>query len=203
MTSAERMYALWTAVRWIVSSKTPGDIVECGVWKGGSSMLMALTLLRMGDVTRSIFLFDTFTGMTEPTERDGTATVRQWRKLERGDHNEWAYGPLSEVQRNLSSTGYPTERVHFIQGPVEETLPSAQPTEIALLRLDTDWYELTRHELVHLYPRLQDGGVLVIDDYGHWAGARAAVDEYFESNGPVLLSRVDYTGRLSVKRSVT
>ena len=83
----------------------------------------------------------------------------------------------------LHGTGYPPERIHFVRGPVEETLPAGAPDEIALLRLDTDWYESTRHELEHLYPRLAAGGVLLVDDYGHWEGARKAVDEYFADHG--------------------
>jgi O-methyltransferase len=99
------------------------------------------------------------------------------------------------------STGYPAERVHLVEGRVEDTLPAAAPEEIALLRLDTDWYESTKHELVHLYPRLSPGGVLILDDYGHYEGARRAVDEYFESaGGRPLLTRVDYTGRVGIKR---
>jgi O-methyltransferase len=84
---------------------------------------------------------------------------------------------------------------------VERTLPDRAPAEIALLRLDTDWYESTRHELVHLYPRLSAGGVLIVDDYGHWAGAKRAVDEYLgEQAEPLLLHRIDYTGRIAIKQ---
>jgi hypothetical protein len=98
------------------------------------------------------------------------------------------------------ATGYPAERVHLVRGPVEETLPAAAPERLALLRLDTDWYASTRHELEHLYPRLVDGGVLIVDDYGHWQGARQAVDEYFAGTAPPpLLHRIDYTARIGVK----
>ena len=83
---------------------------------------------------------------------------------------------------------------------MEDTLPEQAPSRIALLRLDTDWYESTRHELIHLYPRLSQGGVLIVDDYGHWDGCRLAVDEYFATEAdPVLLTRIDYTGRICVK----
>ena len=89
--------------------------------------------------------------------------------------------------------------MHFVQGMVEETIPAGAPEKIALLRLDTDWYESTHHEMVHLFPRISDGGVLIIDDYGHWAGARRAVDEYFhEHNIAILLNRLDYTGRIGI-----
>jgi len=105
------------------------------------------------------------------------------------------------VQANLGRTGYPAERIHYVKGKVEETIPATLPSRIALLRLDTDWYESTRHELQHLYPLLSTHGVLIIDDYGHWQGARQAVDEYFAASAePVFLHRVDYTARLVVKR---
>ena len=104
------------------------------------------------------------------------------------------------VRELLRSTGYPSERVHVVRGAVEETLPGHAPDRLALLRLDTDWYESTRHELQELYPRLATGGVLIVDDYGHWEGARRAVDEYFAGAGPApLLQRIDYTGRMAVK----
>jgi len=74
------------------------------------------------------------------------------------------------------------------------------PGKIALLRLDTDWYESTAHELKHLYPLLVPGGVIIIDDYGHWEGARKAVDEYITAEKlPLLLNRIDYTGRIGIK----
>jgi O-methyltransferase len=85
-------------------------------------------------------------------------------------------------------------------GKVEDTFPKDTPDKIAILRLDTDWYESTRHELIHLYPKLSIGGVLIIDDYGHWEGARKAVDEYINDNTlRILLNRIDYTGRIAVK----
>jgi hypothetical protein len=109
-------------------------------------------------------------------------------------------GSLEEVKRNLYSTGYPKDKLHFIEGKVENTIPGFSPEEIALLRLDTDWYESTKHELVHLYPRLVQNGILIVDDYGHWKGSAKAVDEYIkEKNLCVYLNRIDYSGRLAVK----
>jgi hypothetical protein len=100
----------------------------------------------------------------------------------------------------MYETGYDREKISFVKGKVEETIPDNAPQSISLLRLDTDWYESTRHELIHLYPRLSHGGVIIIDDYGHWLGARKAVDEYIEQNNLcLLLNRLDYTGRIGVK----
>ena len=110
-----------------------------------------------------------------------------------------ARAPLDDVRHTLACSGYPAERVHYVVGKVEDTVPGTMPDAIALLRLDTDWYESTLHELVHLFPRLVPGGVLIVDDYGYWQGCRKAVDEYFR-DAPILLSFVDDTGVVGVKR---
>lgn len=106
---------------------------------------------------------------------------------------------LQDVKRTTSLCEYPDDRIHYVVGPVKRTIPDTAPGEIALLRLDTDWYASTRRELVPLLPRLSNGGVLIIDDYGDWEGAREAVDEYLASiDTPVLLTRIDHTGRMAV-----
>lgn len=205
MTSPERLFALIQAVRYVSRSAIPGDIVECGVWRGGSMMAVALTLLECGDDQRQLYLFDTYEGMTPPTERDVTfdghaarSLLDVGRKLEAD--SAWCYAGIDEVRTAMRSTGYDIARTHFIAGDVEQTIPGAAPERISLLRLDTDWYESTRHELRNLYPRLSRGGVLLIDDYGHWRGAQQAVDEYLaESGAKLLLNRVDYTGRIAIK----
>lgn len=204
-TSAERMHAVWTAVRHLHRHRVPGDLVECGVWRGGSSMLAAMTLDKLGDEERRVFLFDTFSGMTEPTERDldfhGTPVFPWWAASQNdGSEPPIAYASLAEVQANMAHTNLDPQRVVFVQGRVEDTIPGSAPDQIALLRLDTDWYESTKHELEHLWPRLSLGGVMIVDDYGHYLGAREAVDEFFASRSDApLLNRIDYTGRLAVK----
>jgi O-methyltransferase len=205
MTSPERIYSLCEAVKYIHEKSIEGDIVECGVWKGGSMMAVAETLLRMSDSSRHLYLFDTFEGMNPPTDKDvdfsGVAAERLLENSDKdNDESVWCRASLDVVKEALGRTGYPSEKMHFVKGMVEETIPINAPDKIALLRLDTDWYESTRHELEHLFPRLAKGGVLIIDDYGHWQGARKAVDEYLEINGiKMLLNRVDYTGRIAVK----
>ena len=203
-TSIERMFALYEATRYVVDNDVPGDFVECGVYRGGSVMMMARTLRSLGATDRTLWLYDTFAGMTEPDARDVTAEGvdghAEWSTLQRDGYNAWVYSPLGEVQRNLRSTGYPEQRLRFVQGKVEETLPAQAPTQIALLRLDTDWFASTYHELVHLYPRLVDHGVLIVDDYGQWLGSREAVDTYFaEAGHRPLLTRVDFSCRMLVK----
>jgi O-methyltransferase len=204
LTSPERIQAVLAATRHVVQAGIPGEIVECGVWLGGSMMAVARTLGRMGESSRNLYLFDTFDGMTDATENDrdyrGNDAAGQMARSRRTADNIWAIGPLEAVQRNMASTGYPAERIHYKVGRVEDTLPREAPERIALLRLDTDWYESTRHELEQLFPRLVPGGVLIIDDYGHWQGARRAVDEYIQAQGlKILLHRIDYTGRIAIK----
>jgi O-methyltransferase len=201
MTSPERMYAVYQAVRHVHAARIPGDVVECGVWRGGSSMLAASTLLDLGDGERDMWLYDTFEGMPEPGAADAVFTGERMAAVwdrHRGNRDSaiLAYGAQDEVQANMARTGFPPERLRFVRGKVEDTIPDEIPERIALLRLDTDWYESTLHELVHLYPRLESGGVLILDDYGHWQGARQAVDEYF-ADQPA--PRIDYTGRIAVK----
>ena len=205
MTSPERIAALCDAVEYVARCGISGAFVECGVWRGGSCMAAALTLLRLGKADVDLYLFDTFAGMPAPTEADqviltGEPAAAVLARSDRRTSNEWAYAPLDEVRRNLAATRYPPDKLHLVPGKVEDTLPGLAPERISLLRLDTDWYESTRHELVQLFPRLSVGGVLIIDDYGHWTGARRAVDEYIaEHNLRILLNRIDYTGRIAIK----
>jgi hypothetical protein len=197
LTGIERISALIRAVRYIVSSEIPGDFVECGVWKGGSVMAMALTLLEMQNQERALYLFDTFFGMTAPGDRDVDYLGQRAETIFEDIRCEAAQ---EEVEAAVFSTGYDAANIRFVKGPVEETIPAHAPETIALLRLDTDWYQSTRHELVHLFPRLSSGGVIIVDDYGHWQGARQAVDEYFaqhEIDMPVYM--IDYTARIGVK----
>ena len=205
MTSPERLFALIQAVRYVASSGVPGDIVECGVWRGGSMMAAARTLIECGDQTRTLYLFDTFDGMSAPTEKDvaigGESADRLLANEKKSDPlSAWCLAPMEDVVSGMTTTQYLPERIRYVKGKVEDTIPEHAPEKIAILRLDTDWYESTRHELDHLYSRLSPGGVLIIDDYGHWAGCRQAVDEYFgkQKNAPLLV-RVDYTGRIAVK----
>lgn len=205
MTSPERVFALCRAVKYIHENNIEGDIAECGVWKGGSMMAVAETLLKSGDTGRDLYLFDTFEGMTPPTDKDvdisgltAESLLQQSDKMQ--DDSVWCCASLEMVRSALNSVGYPVEKIHFVKGMVEQTIPLSAPDKIALLRLDTDWYESTRHEMEHLFPRLVKGGVLIIDDYGHWQGARKAVDEYFEKNNvKITLHEIDYTGRIAIK----
>lgn len=196
----ERCYALYKSVQYLISNNIEGDFVECGVWKGGSCMLIAYTLLQKNVKDRNIWLYDTFAGMTKPGEMDGDIEKAEWKRQKiADDKNSWCLGELDDVKINMFKTGYPVEKISFVKGKVEETIPQFIPENIALLRLDTDWYESTKHELEYLYPVLSYKGVLLIDDYGAWQGAKKATDEYFGKQEQVLLNRIDYTGRLVIK----
>jgi O-methyltransferase len=210
MTSEQRLMALIDAVRYVVARDVPGAFAECGVWRGGSVLAMIGTLQELGVDDRDLHLYDTFEGMTEPTEHDTSAidppALETWREAQAQSQTPWRdlFDPATfnedAVRATLLETGYPEARLHLHRGPVEQTLPRQAPGPLALLRLDTDWYASTRHELEHLYPLLATGGVLIVDDYGHWQGARRAVDQYFGAEAaPLLLNRIDYTGRIAVK----
>jgi O-methyltransferase len=202
MTAQDKLFALILAARHVVRHGIPGDIVECGVWRGGSMHAAARALAAEGDTSRELHLFDTYEGMPPPTEKDklhdGTPAAELLAKRSR-DSAVWAVATLEDVQEGFAQVPYPSERVHFHKGLVEETIPDRAPEQIAILRLDTDWYESTRHELQHLYPRLTPGGVLLIDDYGWWKGAREAVDEFLEESGGRLLLLRMASGRIAVK----
>lgn len=205
MTSIERMFSLYKATEYIVKNKIEGDFVECGVWRGGSTMVILKTLEKFGDLNRKVWLFDTFEGMSEPTDDDkdfkSESAKKQLDKSAKTDESIiWAYATIEDVKRNIALINYPEHNVHYIKGKVEDTLPDNNYfSSISLLRLDTDWYESTKVELDNLYHLLQQKGILIIDDYGHWQGCKKAVDEFFSDKDFPLLQRIDYTGRLMVK----
>lgn len=208
MTSPERIWACIQAARYVSRRAVGGAFVECGVWRGGSSMAAALAFLGAGDGGREMWLYDTFEGMNRPDERDfkiGSDELAE-KKFEATKLSEtsstWCYADLADVQANMATTGYPPDNIRYVRGPVEETLgdPANIPERIALLRLDTDWYESTRVELDHLFDRVVPNGVIILDDYGEWAGVKRAVDEFFARTGETyLLNRIDRAGRIFIK----
>lgn len=207
MTNAERMWAIIQSLKLIADKNILGDIVECGVWRGGNILLFSL-LLKKYDLKKNIWAHDTYEGMSEPTVEDvnfrgidSKKILEQEPKVLVGDtHNIWCYSTIDEVQKNILAHVDDIKNIRFIKGKVEETLKHEKnlPKQISLLRLDTDWYESTKVELEVLYPRLVSGGILIIDDYGHWRGSKKAVDEYFAGKN-IFLHRVDYTCRLLIK----
>jgi O-methyltransferase len=206
MTSVERMFAMHQAVRYLEDAKIEGSIVECGVWRGGSIMIAIATLNLLKSRDREIFLFDTFEGLPKP---DPVLDVDIWDnkghdgwilEARSAESSNWAYASLDDVRSNVLGLGYPEKLIHFVKGMVERTIPEHSPNKIALLRLDTDWHSSTKHVLENLYPALVPGGVLIMDDYGHFMGARKAADDYFNDRGiRMLLNRTDYSGRIGIK----
>lgn len=205
MASPERLFATLLACKHVCRYDIPGDFVECGVWRGGNAMLAADVFRRLSPERRT-YCFDTYAGMTEPTAADvtrgGSDAAKQFREMARADHNDWCYASLEEVQGNFRRRGL--DGAVFVKGDVAQTLraPQSVPARISVLRLDTDWYESTKLELEILYPRLQPGGILIVDDYGYWGGSRKAVDEYFSSVAArPFFHYVDHTARVGIKNA--
>lgn len=199
MTNVARLEAMYDALEKVRVENIPGDIVECGVWQGGN-IIMARKILS----DRTCWLYDTFAGMAGPGPEDVKRTGARSRALDdpRWINGEsWCEAPLTVVQDNMARTGtLDFIACRFIAGDVTETLldPSLVPEQIALLRLDTDFYASTKIELEVLYPRLAPGGVLIVDDYGHWWGCRKAVKEYFGKMVPKI-TQIDYSAIMLVK----
>lgn len=204
MTSMDRLYSLYQSVKYVIANEIQGDFVECGVWRGGSAMMIMETLRKLEVTDRTIYLYDTFEGMSEPSDFDidfsGNMAEQEWLQSQSNSVNLWCYASLDDVKRNIEKTSYPLDKIHFVKGKVEDTLTKNLPQKLCLLRLDTDWYESTYQELLHLYPLLSLNGVLIIDDFGYWQGARKAVNDYFKKyNVTMLLNKIDFTGRLGLK----
>ncbi|MFF4414288.1 TylF/MycF/NovP-related O-methyltransferase [Streptosporangium sp. NPDC001559] len=203
LTSAAAQYALWSAVGHIVGNAIPGAVVECGVWRGGSMLLAALALLNHHVEDRDLYLFDTFDWAWEPAGgHDGMVGAEERTTgAEAATPEHMSSGTsAAEIHKRITTAGYPGERVHCVTGFVQDTVPGNAPDRIALLRLDTDQYESTLHELRELYPRVVPHGVVIVDDYGKLSGATQATDEYLAGlDHRVLLHRIDTQGRVFVK----
>lgn len=185
-----RLNAMGKALWRIDEYGIPGDIVECGVWRGGN-----IILARKLCPTRVCWLYDTFCGMTEPTAVDMTRSGSMW-PTDRAKGKSAV--SVQDVRANFMRTETLDDHyLRFVEGPVEHTLMDTDnlPERIAILRLDTDWYASTKIELEVLYPRLVPSGYLIVDDYGHWMGARKAVNDYFGSNRPEMKT-IDYSAIL-------
>ena len=196
----------YQAADYVARNGIRGAVVECGVWKGGQAAIIASKLASAGVTDKPIYLFDTFDGMTPPSAADARMTGKRQKASVIFDERirregSWNRSPLTEVEWTMRSTPYPFDRFEFVQGNVMDTIPAKAPWEIALLRLDTDFYDSTRHEMEYLFDSLVPGGVFICDDYWYWEGAKKAVDEYFESrNVTIFLQRAShYHGVMAVK----
>jgi len=195
--SVERFYDIFKSMEYIACSDIPGDMLECGVFLGGSIIGAAHFANHFGMKGRKFHIFDTFEGFPiETIETDLHGATQDLSAL-KVFNNSFRH----IVERNIASSGLDAEQFVLIQGKVEDTLKrDHQVDQAAYLRLDTDYFDSTLVELEVLYPKLSQGGVLIVDDYGHFEGARAAVEKYFEhSKRRPLLHRIDYTGRSGIK----
>ena len=205
--SKERFLSLYQSINYICKNDIKGDLVECGVFMGGSAMMMCYAMNEFGAINnnKKLWLYDTYSGMANPSiydenilNQNATSELKNIKKQE-NKKDIWAYSPLSYVKKNIEKTNIKNENVLFVKGLVEETLIDQKPEKISLLRLDTDFYESTKIELEKLYPLLEVGGILIIDDYGHWKGCKKAVDEYFENKQNIFFQQIDYSGIIGVK----
>jgi O-methyltransferase len=191
-----RLMSMLDALKLIDQKEIPGDVVEVGVWRGGNIMLA-----RLLSPQRRCWLYDTFDGMTVPSEfdvkRSGDKAIDRYN-LKRAGGTKWDAVSLEEVKNGFRQNKIDPLQLNFIVGPVELTAPLLRPQTIALLRLDVDWYAPTKVALEQLYPKLSAGGILIVDDYGHWMGCAKAVDEYFEDSAPPF-EDVDYSCRIFFK----
>ena len=201
MASWERLYANLNSIKYLINSQIEGSIVECGVWRGGSMLTMLKTLKQYSVTNRDIYLYDTFTGMSAPSKEDGNFAHKKFKELQTGvEESNWCCADLCDVKSTIKLADYPQEKIHFIKGKIEDTVPNTMPDRISLLRVDMDWHDPTLHSLTYLYPKVEPGGVIILDDYGHWEGCKLAVDRFLEENNiHILLNRIDYTGRVGIK----
>ena len=202
MIGKQRMFSNVLIAKWITLNELEGDFVECGVWRGGSTLLVKMIFEEYGNNSK-VWLFDTFKGMTEPSDDDinfaGQLAKDKYFKSKKKDYVDWAYASYHEVKEIFLKSGVNIQDCEFVKGDVLKTIPEYHDKlkKISFLRLDTDWYESTRIELDYFYPKIVNNGFLVIDDYGHWGGSRKATDEYFsEKNIHNFKNIIDYSSRM-------
>ncbi len=205
MTSPENIEVMTRVLQENDANGIEGDIVECGVWKGGN-----IILARAYSPQRVCWAYDTFSGMTAPDDVDGPWAKQKFGIRSAPGHvskksripGKWLAIPAEDVKNNIRSFGlFDEAKLRFVEGSVETTLKDSSniPEKISLLRLDTDWHASTKIELETLYPRLVPGGALIVDDYGHWQGSRIAVDEYF-ADDPITLTPIDKFSVIAIKQ---
>ena len=201
MTSIESLHTLAIASKYLRDNKIEGDVVETGVWRGGSALICA-SFLRSD---QELYLYDTFSGMTKPGEFDyrigqnnNAITLDKWKDLSEG--SEWVSASINEVIKNFKKYNLLSNAIKFVEGNVEDTLKSkATPDKVSLVRIDTDFYASTKVALEIFWPKLSKKGILILDDYGHWDGARRATDEYFQDNQQLMIPISGGGGRIIVK----
>jgi O-methyltransferase len=191
----ERLLCNINSIQHIVQNDVDGDIVEIGVWRGGSVLSMLLTLESLGVFDRTIHLYDTFDGMTKPTEFDvfNGVHANEFTKIHYNsdDISEMCKILVDEVKNNIKTNStYPSNLINYHKGDILKN--TFFPTKISVLRLDTDWYESTKFELENFYDLVSENGVIIIDDYNCWDGAKKAVHEFLEDR-KLIVNLIDAT----------
>jgi hypothetical protein len=204
MTTPVRCRRLWDSCKQVLDANVPGGFVECGVWKGGSSAIMALAIKNSGQ-ERHLHLFDSFEGLPEPTEKDGEDAA-----VYSGGRNQGKLTTVNQCQAGLDEVRHlildkikvPEKLAHFHIGWFQNTVPidAGKLGPIALLRLDGDWYDSTKVCLENLYPLVTPGGIIIMDDYFAWEGCKKATDEYLNQQGiNCSIERIDLDAGFWVK----
>jgi O-methyltransferase len=190
-----------------------GDIIECGVWKGGCSMWMMICQKEHG-MHRNFYLYDTFDGMTFPdSDKDPKEAIDIFNKINKGNYErdydkwhtekKWAYAPIELVKNNINQTQYDESKIKYVIGDVCKTLDTDVPSQISILRLDTDWYTSTKKELDVLFPVVVKNGYIIVDDYYAWKGSRTATDEFLKINkDKISIINTNITGGIFVFRKI-
>lgn len=202
------MYDLVKTVEHIVKSNLVGDMVECGVYMGGSCRLIMDTLNYLND-KRTVWMYDTYNGVPFPGDTDmyhweehSNKNMQEWfidhGHFDDGVGTTWCYSSLDDVKENISSVNY-QGNVEFIKGKVEDTIPEIGPNNISLLRIDVDLAEPTRHILDHFYNRVSEKGHVIFDDYGFNPTLRTYVDNFISNNGNPFMYRINRTVQHLVK----
>lgn len=204
LSSSPNKWSLIQSLKHIQENNIEGDIVETGVFKGANLVLIN-NFLNRSNIEKKIYAYDTYAGQPEPSNLDydlkGKSMIDKFSDFKKKNITP-VFCSLEDVKKNIKKySPFDYDKIIFIKGKVEETLNSEKniPQQISLLRLDTDFYESIKKSLDILYPRLSKGGVLIIDDYGHFKGAQTAVDNYFKDKKNIWMHRVDYTCRLIIK----
>ncbi|UXA04214.1 TylF/MycF family methyltransferase [Mycobacterium sp. SMC-2] len=193
MIGMQRLTSLQRCVETVLKENVPGDLVECGVWRGGASILMRAVLAAYGDETRCVWLCDSFAGVPPPDAEKYKAD----RGIKLHRHARILGVPEAEVRANFERYGLLDDQVRFVPGWFKDTLQDAPIERIAVLRLDGDLYESTIQGLDALYPRLSSGGFCIIDDYHAIEACRQAVADYREQHGITTeIVEIDGTGVL-------
>ena len=200
LTPLVRRWNLIKSLHYINQNKLEGDIVECGIWRGGNLFLAKkIQDLYYKNIKRTFYGYDTFEGMPEPSVYDGEKIVQIYKNfLKKGER--WTEASLDDVENSIKKLFLSLDDFNLVKGKVEDTIINKKnlPSKISLLRLDTDFYESTKVELEILYPLLVQKGVLIIDDYGDFIGCRKAVDDYFFDKNVLMIS-IDKSCRIIIK----